>query len=138
MRAKPGETTNLPPRAGTGPSEPVTTDQGSTVTALNAQPVSAAPRIDDVALKARDGMVRGSAVDENTEPEEKAEVLRFLVLKDNLFSHNGHRVKLQRGKVIDSLNYDIRKVKLAGTRLRKLEEGEDGTEFLEEGGFAEP
>ncbi len=45
-------------------------------------------------------------------------VLRFVVEADKEVGINGHRSKLRAGKIVDSLNYDIPKLRVAGVRLR--------------------
>jgi hypothetical protein len=76
-------------------------------------------------------MVRGSAVDEEEKPgEPPPEVLRFVVLRDAQFTHNGHRVSMKTGKVIDSLNYDVRHLRRQGVHLKQLAPGDDGFDAI--------
>lgn len=134
MRARPGDQQqNLPPRAGNAPAQTaasvVQTPSGETAEVLSSAP---APKIFDDQTGARDGLVRGSAVDEEGEPAEPPrEVLRYVVLREALYTDNGHRVRLPLGKVIDSNNYDIKRVIRAGVRLKQLAPGQDSADVLE-------
>lgn len=126
---------NLPPRAGSAPAVPgsqvVETAKGETAEVLSNAPIKPI-HAEDVGL--RDGLVAGSAV--NEEPPRTKEpapvVTRWVVTKEAIFSDKGHRVRLPLGKVLDSLNYDVKRVLAQGVRLKKLEEGEDPADVLAE------
>lgn len=118
---------SLPPRAGSDQSTP--RDDG--VVPLNSADPMQAPLVRAEDIPARDGLMRDSVVD----PEEQAkvpvvEIARWVVLRDQRVSDRGHQVLLKRGKIIDALNYDHKKLLRAGVRLKALDPGDDGSEFL--------
>lgn len=131
MRAPRDQASNLPPRQGApgGGQAVVETPSGETAEVLSSGP---RPRIYGEDTGNRDGLVAGTAVDEGQEPpaEAAAVVDRYVVLRDATFTHRGHRVKMNVGKVVDSLNYDVKHLLRQGVRMKKLEDGEDGTEHL--------
>lgn len=122
----------IPPRAGSPAAQPqiVETPKGETAQVLSSAPVQ---RIDAEDVGARDGMVAGSAVDPDATPprEPPPEVERYVVVKEAIFTDRGHRVRLPVGKVIDSLNYDVRHIIRQGVRVHRLRPDEDPAEALE-------
>lgn len=132
MRA-PQQNSNLPPRAGSEDTQQLQPDgSAAPVTALNSTPVSSAPKVAAEDLASRDNKVRGSAVDpEALEAAGPAETIRFIVLRDCKFTDRGHRVSVIRGKIIDSLNYNINHLRRQGVRMKQLEQGDDGTQYLD-------
>jgi len=136
MRAPAGGTQGLPPRAGGAPAQPgqrqvVETASGETAEVLSSAPVKPVYAED---VGQRDGLVAGSAVDDSGRPpkEPPPDVDRWVVTKEAVFSHAGQRVRLPVGKVIDSLNYDVKRVLAQGVRLKKLEKGQDPADVLAE------
>lgn len=126
--------TSIPPRAGMPSQEQrVETPSGDTVIVTQGGSPSSAPHVEAELIGARDGHVRGSAVDPedvNQPDEEPPVVERWIVLRDANFTDNGHRVKVTRGKILDTLNYKIPHLLKQGVRLKKLEPDDDGSEFL--------
>jgi hypothetical protein len=135
MRAPAGGTQGLPPRAGgsapqAGQNQVVETPTGERAEVLSNAPIKPVYAED---VGQRDGMVAGSVVDEpKSSKEPPPNVDRWVVTKEAIFSHNGHRVRLPIGKVIDSLNYDVKRVLAQGVRLKKLEDGQDPADVLAE------
>ena len=135
MRAPRGQSDqNLPPRAGSGGAPAanpnvVETAKGERAEVLSSGPI---PRVDAEDVGQRDGLVRGSAVDIDPDapPAPDPKVLRWVVLRDAQFTDRGHRVKLNAGKEINSLNYDFKHLVRQGVKLKKLEPGEDAADVL--------
>lgn len=54
-------------------------------------------------------------------PEEVPPVHRYTVVADKQILSNGFRTTLKAGKIVDSLNYDIKHLKKQGVRLQRVE-----------------
>jgi hypothetical protein len=133
MRA-PQNPSNLPPRAGSQQAqqaEPIQTPKGETAVVLKGGDAHNAPFVQAEDLGNRDGMVAGTAVDEEPEKKRGPEVLRYIITREAPFTdRNGNRVRLNVGKVIDTLNYDVKMLLRQGVRMRALAEGEDPADVL--------
>lgn len=123
----------LPPRAGSpaAAAQAGKTDKGERYEVLQAGNPQDAPPVFAEDTGARDGMMKGTAVDP-VDPEVAAQapaIKRYVVKRDAAFVSNGGRVRLPMGKVIDETNYNIKQVIAAGVPLHLVPEGEDPSEI---------
>ncbi len=112
---------SAPARAGRAPAKQENAQYGgATVDQLT-------PVLDEPGVSANLG-TRPAIVltDTNTVTEEEqaknaevaVQVQRYIVEADREVGINGHRCKLRTGKILDSLNYDIRKLQQQGVKLK--------------------
>lgn len=61
-------------------------------------------------------------VDEAANEESKAVVDKYIVTRGGMILANGSRTRMAEGKLVDSLNYNIAKLKRQGIKLRPATE----------------
>lgn len=124
----------LPPRAGAHANDPDAAQpagEGTFVVTKAGDPRNA-PEVRAEDIGARDGMVAGTAVDEDVR-DPQAEVLRYVITREAPYvDRNGHRVKLPVGKIVDSLNYNVKDMLRRGVRMTELKDGADPADILQE------
>lgn len=85
-------------------------------------------RFDAEDVGRRDGRVKGGV--DLEQPSDAKVPDRYVVLADHRIGNGGSTTMIRRGKLLTSINYDIKSLLRQGVRLHKLEVDEDPTACL--------